>query len=280
MSGSLNSALAPPHGLLGPGDGPAVTVQNENSPLPIVLVCDHASNAIPRALNNLGLGPRELQLHIALDIGAATVTRLVADELNLCAVYCGYSRLVVDVNRYLADPSSFNETSDGVVVPGNQQLSEQAKAQRVDEIRSPYHAAIEQALTARSGPSKTCGIVAIHSFTPYMEGFARPWHVGVLWDQDPRFADPLLAHFRADSHMCVGDNQPYSGRHPADYTVDHHGERQGRPCVSLEIRQDLLLDNDAQALWAERVADGLRDLLKQPELFVKWGLLDGEDEER
>ncbi|MFK7887084.1 MAG: N-formylglutamate amidohydrolase [Gammaproteobacteria bacterium] len=280
MSGSLNSVPVATEGLLGPGDGPAVTLQNEGSEIPLVLVCDHASPLIPKALNNLGLGPRELDLHIALDIGAAAVTRHVADLLGLCAVYCGYSRLVVDVNRYLADPSSFNETSDGVVVPGNQQLSEAAKNDRVTEIREPYHAAIELALNQRSSETQMCGIVAIHSFTPYMNGFARPWQVGVLWDQDPRFAGPLLDHFRADEHMCVGDNQPYSGKHPADYTVDHHGERQGRPCASLEIRQDLLLDKDAQVLWAERVAEGLRDLLKQPELFVKWGLLNGESEGR
>lgn len=279
MPGSVTARASAPGTLLGPLDGPPVTVQNADSERPIVLLCDHASNAVPRALSQLGLGPRELNLHIALDIGAAAVTRRVADVLGLCAVYCGYSRLVIDCNRYLADPSSFLPASDGVTVPGNHALSEAQKQQRVDEIRVPYHEAITSALDRRDSSETAAGIVAIHSFTPFMNGFARPWHVGVLWDCDPRFAHPLLDYFAADPTMCVGDNQPYSGRHPADYTVDHHGEKQGRPCVSLEIRQDLLLDEQQQAAWAERVADGLRQLLERPQLFVRQGDGDGERRE-
>lgn len=276
MQGSV-TARAPAQGqLLGPLDGPPVTVQNADSPHPLVLLCDHASNAVPRSLRQLGLGPRELNQHIALDIGAAAVTRQVADELGLCAVYCGYSRLVIDCNRYLADPSSFLAASDGVAVPGNRDLTEAEKQMRVDEIRIPYHNAITEALSQRESVDAAAGLVAIHSFTPWMNGFARPWHVGVLWDQDARFAHPLLDHFATDPSMCVGDNEPYSGRHPADYTVDHHGERQGRPCVSLEIRQDLVLDEAQQAAWAERVARGLRKLLERPELFVRQGDGDGE----
>ena len=268
MQGSLNACASAPDQLLGPMDGPAVSVQNGDSDVPLVLLCDHASSAIPHSLHQLGLPLQRLSEHIALDIGAAAVTRRVADELGLCAVYCGYSRLVVDCNRYLADPSSFLPVSDGVTVPGNQNLSEQHKLARVEAIRAPYHAAIAAELERRESDASATGMVAVHSFTPHMNGFARPWHVGVLWDQDPRFAHPLLDYFALDPHMCVGDNEPYSGRHPADYTVDHHGERQGRPCVSLEIRQDLLLDEAQQADWATRVAGGLRELLKRPALFV------------
>lgn len=275
MHGSLNAVAPLPDALLGPDDAPPVTVQNAESEHPLVLVCDHASAAVPKALNRLGLGDHAFNLHIAIDIGAATVTRVVADMLGLCAVYCGYSRLVVDCNRYLADPSSFAAVSDRVVVPGNQNLTEAQKQQRVHAIRAPYHAAIDEALRARETPDSAAGVLAIHSFTPYMSGFARPWHVGVLWDQDPRFAHPLLDYFSADSAMCVGDNQPYSGRHPADYTIDHHGERQGRPCASLEIRQDLVLDETQQTAWAERVAHGLGALLERPQLFVKRGSIDG-----
>ncbi len=278
LQGSHKTCAVEAPTLLGPDDGPAVTVMNEQSTAPLVLVCDHASPAIPRRLQRLGLDDDALNKHIALDIGAQRVTQLVAEQLGLCAVFCGYSRLVVDVNRYLADQSSINETSDGIPIPGNIGLTEDDKAQRIAEIRAPYHEAIATVLAAREGAHSAAGVIAIHSFTPHMAGFARPWHVGVLWDQDPRFARPLLDHFAREPAMCVGDNQPYSGRHPADYTIDHHGERQGRPCASLEIRQDLLLDEPQQALWAARVADGLEDLLKQPQLFVSRGIGHGESD--
>lgn len=271
MQGSHSRKVMSPGTLLGPDDGPAANVINENSTAPLVLVCDHASNFIPKRLNQLGLRDESLSEHVALDIGAGAVTRKVADILGLCAVLCGYSRLVIDCNRYLADPSAFNEISDTTVVPGNLGLSEADKALRIESIRDPYHAAIESVLNARSGANRCAGMISIHSFTPHMDGFARPWHVGVLWDRDERFALPLLEHFANDPAMCVGDNMPYSGRHPADYTVDHHGERQGRPCASLEIRQDLLADEDQQDFWARHIADGLKDLLDTPELFVKRG---------
>lgn len=279
MQGSHSPQLISPQPLLGPGDGPAFSLLNEHSNAPLVLVCDHASNAIPKSLNQLGLGDESLVQHVALDIGAAAVTRKVAEILGLCAVFCGYSRLVIDCNRYLADPSSFNEISDTTVVPGNLGLSEQDKAARIAEIRDPYHAAIERVLQARSDGVKSAGMISIHSFTPRMDGFARPWHVGVLWDRDERFALPLLEHFANDPAMCVGDNLPYSGRHPADYTIDHHGERQGRPCASLEIRQDLLLEESQQDFWARHIADGLKDLLVQPDLFVKRGVESSERHE-
>ena len=276
MPGSSSIFAVAPEPLLGPDDAPAVTVVNADSSAPLVLVCDHASSAVPESLNRLGLDDAAFHKHIAIDIGAASVARQVAEMLGLCAVFCGYSRLVVDCNRYLADPSSFQEVSDGIKVPGNVGLSENDKGLRVAAIREPYHAAIDTALRARDSDTTTAGVIAIHSFTPHMDGFARPWQVGVLWDQDPRFAHPLLEYFAAQPQMCVGDNQPYSGQHPADYTIDHHGERQGRPCASLEIRQDLLLDNQQQTAWARRVADGLEDLLKQTELFVKRGFDHGD----
>ena len=65
-------------------------------------------------------------------------------------------------------------------------------------------------------------LISVHSFTPVMKGFARPWHVGILWDDDARIAGPLLAALGDDAALVVGDNQPYSAREPVGYTVSHH----------------------------------------------------------
>ena len=49
-------------------------------------------------------------------------------------------------------------------------------------------AEIEGRVAARRIPV----VISLHSFTPIMNGFQRPWHVGVLWNRDPRMPVPLM----------------------------------------------------------------------------------------
>lgn len=254
--------------LLGRADPPSFTLFNPNGQAPVVLVCDHASNAIPVRLNQLGLGPAELAQHIAWDIGAATVTRLLAARLNAPAVLAGYSRLVMDCNRPPGDPTSIAEISDGIVVPGNRDLDDAHADARLNEVFWPYHHAITQTLAHRwrHDQGHAPALIAIHSFTPVMNGFQRPWHLGVLWNRDPRLAEPLLAQFQTDSTLCVGDNQPYSGRE-VGFTMDTHGAAAGLPHVEIEIRQDLIADKAGGAHWAGVVGDALEAVLRDESLF-------------
>lgn len=234
---------------------------------PIVVVCDHASNRIPRALNGLGLPAARLSEHIAWDIGAAGVARALAACFGAPAVLGGYSRLVVDLNRSLRDPSAMPAISDGTLVPGNVGLDADERAARVDEIYDPYHAAVEELIESRTEGTRTPILVAVHSFTPVNHGVRRPWHVGVLWDKDPRLAIPLMQNLRAQSDVVVGDNEPYSGRHPADYTIDHHAEPAGIAHAGIEIRQDLIDDERGQRAAAERLAAALAPLVDEPALY-------------
>ncbi len=41
----------------------------------LLLLCDHASNAVPPDLDSLGVAAPHFERHIAYDIGAASVTR-------------------------------------------------------------------------------------------------------------------------------------------------------------------------------------------------------------
>lgn len=255
-------------GLLGPDDPAPVETLNSSSEVPCIISCDHASRAVPAVLEQLGLPPEAFDLHIASDLGAGELTRRVATRLGVAAVLCGYSRLVVDCNRYLDDQTAFRDVSDGHLIPGNRNLTQQDRDARTDSIRRPYHAEIAAQLAQRTSAEVAPGIISIHSFTPRMDGFERPWHIGVLWDKDPRFALPLLEYFASQPGLVVGDNEPYSGRHPADFTIDHHGERSGLPCVSLEIRQDLLATEAGIERWTGIIENGLRPLLAQPGLFV------------
>lgn len=272
---SLSSlpSVSPPQasgfpGLLGPNDPPPFTLTNPEGRASVVLVCDHASNAIPARLNGLGLGKYELSQHIAWDIGAAQVARLLAARLDAPAVLGGYSRLVIDCNRPPGHPTSIAEVSDGIFIPGNHQLSDLEAEMRFNEVFWPYHHAITQALAHRwrHGHGRAPALIAVHSFTPVMNGFRRPWHLGVLWNRDPRLAEPLLTGFGANAEWCVGDNQPYSGRE-VGFTMDTHGGAAGLAHVEVEIRQDLLADEMGCAYWAKRIGDVLEAILQDRTLY-------------
>jgi predicted N-formylglutamate amidohydrolase len=233
---------------------------------PILLVCDHASNIVPRALGDLGLPAARLQEHIAWDIGAAAVTRHLAPRLDAAAVLCGYSRLVVDCNRDPADASSMPTASDGVAIPGNADLTADRRADRIAAIFTPYHAAIDRALQGIAVGGGVPALISIHSFTPVMNGFARPWQIGILWDEDGRIAQPLLAALGAEPGLVVGDNEPYSAREPRGFTVSHHAQPAGLPHVALELRQDLVAGEHGARQWAERLARLLKPILAAPGL--------------
>ncbi|MCP5195968.1 MAG: N-formylglutamate amidohydrolase [Gammaproteobacteria bacterium] len=262
------STILPATSLFDSKDPPPFTIINPDGQAPVVLVCDHASNAIPVRLNRLGLGSQELSQHIAWDIGAAQVAQWLAARLDAPAVLAGYSRLVIDCNRPPGDPTSIAEVSDGIFVPGNHDLGDLEAEMRLNEVFWPYHHAITQVMAHRwrHGHGQAPALIAIHSFTPVMSGFRRPWQLGVLWNRDSRLAEPLLTRLRADPELCVGDNEPYSGRE-VGFTMDTHGGAAGLSHVEIEIRQDLLIDDAGRAYWAARIGDELEAVLQDKELY-------------
>jgi predicted N-formylglutamate amidohydrolase len=253
--------------LLTASDPSAVERVNLEGKAPVLVTCDHASRRVPESLRSLGLDAESLALHIAWDIGAADVSRGLARRLDAPAILAGYSRLVIDCNRDLDDPTSMPAVSDGVPVPGNRDLSPAAKAQRVAALFKPYHGSVESALGGFAARGVHPAVLSIHSFTPVMNGFERPWHIGILWDKDPRMAVPVLAALRRERGLVVGDNEPYSAREPAGYTVRTHAEKRGLPHLNVEIRQDLIATEAGSAEWADRLTRVLTAILEDPSLY-------------
>jgi len=253
--------------LLTAADPPPVEHVNAGGKAPVLITCDHASRRVPKSLHNLGLDAASLKLHIGWDIGAAEVSRDLARQLDAPAILAGYSRLVIDCNRDLDDPTSMPATSDGVAVPGNKDLSAAAKARRAEALFKPYHRAVETALDRFAARGVHPAVLSIHSFTPVMNGFARPWHIGILWDKDPRMAVPVLAALRREPGLVVGDNEPYSAREPAGYTMRTHAEKRGLPHLNVELRQDLLASEAGTAEWAKRLVRVLTPILEDPALY-------------
>ncbi|NQV56705.1 MAG: N-formylglutamate amidohydrolase [Rhodospirillales bacterium] len=230
------------------------------------MICDHASNAIPAALNNLGLEEGQMEDHIAWDIGAANVTRHLARKLDATAFLNNYSRLLIDANRQPGDPSSIPEISDETQIPGNHGLNEDQQIQRSETFFWPYHHAISDGIAHLWRRGTAPALFSVHTFTPSMNGADRPWQISVLWNRDPRMAKPLIERLglrRPDS--TIGDNQPYSGKDVA-YSLDLHAGAAGLAHAAVEIRQDLVHTDGQAEDWADLLAECLGEILRLPGL--------------
>ena len=242
--------------LLTPDEPAPFEILNADALLPVLLVCDHASNRFPSSLGTMGLDYLDRVSHISLDIGANAVAEILANNLGATAVLCQYSRLIVDCNRELIDDSAFVEYSDGVDIPGNQNLQSNQKERRASEIYWPYHNAIKDQIVRLKKNGIDPIVISIHSFTPVMNGSDREWEIGVLWDKDPLTAEIFLSKL-VEAGYVVGDNKPYSGKDPEDFTIDFHAESIGLPHVGIEICQNLINDDDG----VERVSNTLKEII-------------------
>jgi len=253
------------HSLLGPNDPAPFEIINRDGKAQMLLVCDHASRSVPEKLSDLGLAKSEYDRHIAYDIGAEAVTRILSAKLDAPAVLAGYSRLVLDVNRPPGHPGSIPEISDQTVIPANQNLSEADKDRRIAELHDPYHEAVGHTMAHIWNRGPAPALFSVHSFTPNFGNEDRPWDVAVLWKRDPRIAVPIMELFQARG-MNVGDNVPYSALDVA-YTIDAHAGAAGLATCVLEIRQDQVADDDGIARWAQILTEDLGKIMTNDGLY-------------
>ncbi len=231
-------------------DSESYTVLGGRADAGLIVLCDHAGNAFPDGYGTLGLPEAQLRRHIAYDIGAAEVTRQVAASLDVPAVLTKFSRLLIDPNRGADDPTLIMRLSDGAVISGNRHLDAAEREKRADRYYRPYHQAIDRVIDACLATGVAPALLSLHSFTESWKGTPRPWHVGILWDKDPRLPKPLLDGFFAEPETIVGDNQPYSGQLLGD-CLWQHGTERGLAHAIIEYRQDLVRDAAGQRRWAE-----------------------------
>jgi len=225
----------------------------------MVIISDHARNTLPPQYNNLGLPDSEFSRHIAYDIGAGALTFQLAEMLNIPAVYSKFSRLLIDPNRGTDDPTLIMKISDGALVPGNIGISKAEKQNRIDNYYQPYHNAVEEMIDTAIARGHSPKVFSIHSFTPFWKGVARPWHAGILWKDDDRFARPLLDGLAAEKSLIVGENEPYTAGVEGE-SVDKHARAKGLQAALIEVRQDLICDKSGVDEWAERLAQILAQI--------------------
>ena len=236
---------------------PAVTAVNEDGPSPYLLLCEHASRFIPDAYGGLGLGEDDLVRHIAWDIGAAALARRLSSLLGAPLFLSGYSRLLIDCNRPPLSPTSIPTRSEDTEIPGNRALTAAERDGRAARYFHPFHHRVTAALDRRSEEGRVTAVLGIHSFTPVFQGVARPWQGGVLHRGAARFGQALAERLARRTGLLIGDNEPYRVTPETDYTVPVHGDGRGLPAALIEVRQDLLRDEEGIAAWADHLAAAL-----------------------
>jgi predicted N-formylglutamate amidohydrolase len=234
--------------------------------LGLVLVADHARRDLPEEYGDLGLPGSEFERHIAYDIGVEPLTRRLAQLTGAPAVMARFSRLLIDPNRGEDDPTLIRQLYDGTVVPANYPMAAEEREQRLDRFYRPYHDAVGAMIASSAAESgKAPLIVSVHSFTPVMQGIARPWHAGVLWDRDDRAARPMIDMLAADPALAVGDNEPYDGALRGD-TMFRHAIVNGFAHALIEVRQDLIAGQSGVEEWAARLATIVEAINRQPDV--------------
>ncbi|MDX3924493.1 MAG: N-formylglutamate amidohydrolase [Shinella sp.] len=248
--------------LLRAADPVPVECFNMDGASPFFLTCEHAGRAIPTALGSLGIEAREMDRHIAYDVGAEGLSHALSALLDAPLVLQRYSRLVIDCNRPFEAADCVVTRSDGTDVPANADLDDRDRRRRYVEIHQPLHETIATALDHRHAAGKPTILVAVHSFTPVMRatGAVRDFELGLLCNRDRHFAEMMLAAFRArNPQISATINEPYIVDDLSDYTIPVHGERRGLPHVLLEVRSDQIEDTEGQQRWAGLLARSMRD---------------------
>lgn len=234
-------------------ENPSFGVINGDFSRNLVIICDHARNHVPPCYHQLGLPDSEFERHIAYDIGAEALATYLAQKLQVPAVLAHFSRLLIDPNRGTDDPTLIMKISDGALVAGNLDIDAKERQRRINTYYQPYHDAICQTIERTCAASSNPMVFSVHSFTPFWKGVARPWHVGVLWEEDDSFARPLINALARDPSLVVGENEPYSGGVEGE-SVEKHARRRKLPAALIEVRQDLIAHKSGVEEWGERLA--------------------------
>ena len=170
--------------------------------------------------------------------------------------------MVIDCNRPLGNPTFVPEASDGFEIPGNKGLTRAQLGERIEKYYLPYHFAIVEELKDFAMRGIEPFVFSVHSCTPVMNDFERPWGIGIAHTSDETVSRPLIEALREICDYQIGDNEPYPVDE-SDYTIIAHGLDRRLKHVLVEIRQDLIANRQGANEWGDRLyeAFGMLSLL-------------------
>ena len=233
----------------------AFSVYKPTSLNKIIILCDHASNYIPKTYKNLGLKLSDVNKHIGWDIGALKVAKKISKNINCSLIHSCFSRLLIDCNRSLKSQGAFVKKSEDITIPGNKNVSKKEKLLRAKKYYSPYHDQINKIIKKKLNDKIVPILVSIHSFTPIYFGKSRPWHIGLLQRKDQRLSSIFTKEIKKNKKIVLGINQPYKLDLAGDFTIPFFSESYGLPHVLIEIRQDLLIKNKSINFWSNLISN-------------------------
>lgn len=243
--------------------GDVVAVENPDAGGDFVIVCEHASNAMPPEFEGLGLAPELRASHIAWDPGALEVARRIAGRLEAPLVAQRVSRLIYDCNRPPEAESAVPEVSEVYPIPGNAGLTAAERKARAARFYAPFRAALAGVLDARMGAGRRPVLLTVHTFTPVYDGVRRDTDIGILHDRDRRFADALIAEAARRDGRVVHRNKPYGPKDGVTHTLATMAMPRGLLNAMVEIRNDLVADAGSQREMADWLADCAEAALKR-----------------
>jgi predicted N-formylglutamate amidohydrolase len=228
----------------------AVNVVNPSGMGRVVLICEHASNRIPDIFGDLGLNRADRDSHAAWDPGAYGLALRLSAALDAPLIASTVSRLVYDCNRPPDAADAMPAKSELIHVPVNAGLNAEQKSARVASVYDPFCAAVAQVLDGRDTGTI---IVTVHSFTLIYFGKPRSVEIGLLHDDDSRLVDAMLDQTHALAHRNIQRNEPYGPKDGVTHTLTKHALPRGLANVMLEVRNDLLGDDDAIAAITKEI---------------------------
>lgn len=174
-----------------------------------LISCEHAGNRIPPEWAAI-MAPdcRLLPTHRGYDPGALDLAILLAAALRAPLHLSTTTRLLVDLNRSLDNPSLFG--------PSTSTLDARSRACILREHYTPYRRTIQRDAARLARTRAGCDHISVHTFTPVLRGVKRRADIGLLYDPArPREADLArrwaAAIRRLEPRLVVLMNSPYKG---------------------------------------------------------------------
>ncbi|MBX3463954.1 MAG: N-formylglutamate amidohydrolase [Planctomycetes bacterium] len=228
----------------------------------LLLTCEHGGNRIPRGYASLFRGAGAvLASHRGWDPGALQLARRLARQLRRPLLAVTWSRLFVEANRAPSNPRIWSSYT--------RQLPRVERLRILERWWRPHRQAVERAAATAVARGQRVVHIAVHSFTPELDGEVRNADVAFLYDSRRREEAELCRRWESILHerlptLRVRRNYPYRGNSDGLTTWMRRLHPPSRYLgVELEINQALV----AAAGWPRLqtgIAASLHELLARP----------------
>lgn len=220
----------------------------------IILTCEHGGNEIPVAYQQQFKSNKEvLKTHRGLDIGVLEIAKLMQKKLKAPFIYSTTSRLVVDLNRTLNNPTLFSEFM---------QPLPKAKLQKVlAKYYFPHWKKVRKNIQSVLRLKKRVVHVAVHSMTDQLNGQKRNMHLALLYNpafkNEVGFTSLWIVELRKEfPNYIIARNQPYRGDGDG-LTCEMRKEHRPDNYIGLEIELNQGMLQKMNTKQKARLATGL-----------------------